>query len=123
MTRVRTMPALLLTGAVALILGRSTRVVLPLVAVLVITFTTVGWGFFIGTEKVMRVLAVELALFAVLTPSWYLDRSPFRPGAATTLPAANTTLNRALFDAIEVIWTSTPSVFRMTLLSVRSVPI
>jgi hypothetical protein len=77
---------LLLTGSAALILGRLTRVVLPMVAVLLITFTTVGWGFFIGTENVMRVLAVELALFAALTPSWYLDRSMFRPGAANMVP-------------------------------------
>ena len=78
---------LLLVGSVALILGRFTRVALPMVAVLLITFTTAGWGFFIGTENVMRVLAVELAVFAALTPSWYLDGSVFSPGAAKVLPA------------------------------------
>ena len=78
---------LLMLGSVALIVGRFTRLALPVVALLLITFTTVGAGFFIGTENVMRVLAVELALFAALTPSPYLDRSALRAGGPATLPA------------------------------------
>lgn len=78
--------ALLLLGSVALIVGRRTRLVLPVVALLLVTFTTVGWGFFIGTENVMRTLAVELALFAALTPSAYLDSPLLLPGRPATLP-------------------------------------
>lgn len=78
---------LLVLGAAALILGRFTRFALPIVALLLITYTTVGAGFFIGTENVMRVLAVELAFFAALTPSAYLDSPSSRRVGPGTLPA------------------------------------
>ena len=70
--------ACLVLASVALIAGRFTRVALPITAALLITFHTAASTFTFGTENVMRVLAIQLALFAALTPSWYLDRSIFR---------------------------------------------
>ena len=73
-----TLAALLIAASLALIAGRFTRVALPVATILFGSFAALGWGFTIGTENVLRAIAATMAVFALLTPSWYLDRASAR---------------------------------------------